>query len=364
MNNDPEREAGDTWKLIPEARRANTSAEQEDAMTALGRPPEPEAPTRRYITWRSVGTAAALLAVGTAVATYRQIERTASVVEVIPPPNGQVYLEEAVSSNTRIMSFNTHGHAERIVGRYLRRAEKEHVTVALMQEVKPSDKLSRRNWYTVPVTAEPLQHGGQGIAAMVYGQRPTDAKQVVFDGTDFVESAIGMLEGAISPIRSTSDGWQEKRAVMAFTIKGKFYNRLKKKFEVKDERIMNTQIAGASKKGQDPLRRQVNIAQFAGLLRVMASNDKDGRPTIICGDLNTPPEKVITRFSNLGFIVPGTRGTMVANETEINDYCGYKPEGLLGMARVRVVKMRHNGKSESDHNAILFGSDGDQTPIE
>lgn len=338
---------------------ASMSVQLAAANIALGRPPEVKRRKRSF--GRKVGAfvcmASVAVVAGAGLMRYSHLQGTVGQTETIPPLHEEdIDAGEAVDGKVRVFDWNIHGKS--LIAKGLRRAEAEDADVANFQEVNGRDIpfLSRPNWYAVAVKAEAVQHGGLFNVSFVRGQKPTEITTETFDGTTERQSAECSLVSIGSPLRSISDCWQEKRAALAFTIKEKFFNRETGEYEMKDIRIINGQIAGASQQGRDPIRKKVHIEQFDRLMRFVSRNNKDGRPTIACGDMNSPPEKVITRFSSLSFIVPGSRGTMVANKEEINDYCAYAHAGILGMARVRNIKL--NG---SDHYPIILGANGDQT---
>jgi endonuclease/exonuclease/phosphatase family metal-dependent hydrolase len=161
------------------------------------------------------------------------------------------------------------------------------------------------------------------------------------DGPGFLSGIIYTIPGlrqdvaqAKTDFKNTKKPWKSDRSAIALTVgigQGSGSSGI---------RIINSHIDG------DP---RVHNKQFSKLTSFIKNQSKEGRPTIFCGDLNSPPEIVIPAMAEIGFITPQTGSTQIPPKSNVLDYCSYTTSETLGLANVKVLDKPH-----TDHYPMLI----------
>jgi exonuclease III len=258
-----------------------------------------------------------------------------------------------------MVSWNMHGEAAKKALQIGKIAKKYSVDVFALQEVNAQDAEALRSenpgWNVAEVIAEPIQHDGYGDVLMSR-DAPTDIKKVVFDGTSIWQSITGVAYGAArdmtnldTSMQDAKEGWQEKRAAIAFTVHTRFNGSLK------DVRVVTSHILHIYNPEEgDSTMHQLHDTQFSNLLKFVSDNKKDGRPMVFGGDLNDRYENVQTAFLNIGLYVADNKTSTLTNYNEVIDHFAYDEEGVLGEGVERVLP------EKTDHYPIEIEFDGNQ----
>lgn len=297
--------------------------------------------------------AVALAAVGGALVVAQPFDKTGKVgsykpANPLPPENDDL---------PSMASWNMHSETTDHLGDIEKIIKKEGADVMALQEVHPGQLKDLKDnfprWYLSYVIADGRSKpagGGNHANVLMTRQKPRDVKAAKIEGSGNIESVWERVEGFvidaasardyisekdkkpdIESLKNTRDKVQEHRTVLAVTIKVGKQDR-------KDVRVMTGHIAG---------HRSVHAGQFNQLIEIIKDEDKDGRPTVFCGDINASPREVIPRFARLGgFIVDRTPSTSDSGKTL--DYCAYNEAGFLGLGNTRVLK-----EYMTDHHPIV-----------
>jgi endonuclease/exonuclease/phosphatase family metal-dependent hydrolase len=305
-----------------------------------------------------LGAVALVTAAGAAFAVIQPFDKTGKVSSYEPanplPPN--------IDDTFRVASWNMHSDTTEHVGKIKEIIKEYDTDVMALQEVQPEEvqKLAGNfpRWHLSYVIADGRSKpagGGNHANVLMTRQPPQDVKAVKIEGSGNVESVWERLEGFvidaasardyvsgdpeqaeneepdIESLKNTRNKVQEHRAALAVTIKAG-------KQDKRDVRIITGHIAGL---------KTVHDGQREQLIKFIKDNDKDGRPTVFCGDLNASQREIIPKFARLGgFIVDRTSSTSDSGKTL--DYCAYNEAGFLGLGDTKVLK-----KYMTDHHPIV-----------
>lgn len=290
----------------------------------------------------------------------------------------QTEVRPVIDDNLVVASWNMHNETADKIKALRKLIKVEGPDVVALQEVNSEDAKELHeefsSWhieYALADSRQEFQDGGYGNLLMTR-QIPKDVKIKPIDGTSPVQTAKGIITGTIkdtpgfvthimgedkaeacqqntqqsSEVESTIlcgekqpvfkdaiAGWQEQRAAEAITIKTQVDNKLQ------DARIITGHISG---------NHSVHDKQLQEWMGFIKDNTKEGRITVVCGDFNSPPEKIIQRAAKeLGYYIPVTDSTSSTNEATI-DYCGFYTGGLEGIGNTKVIK-----KQKTDHHPII-----------
>lgn len=303
-----------------------------------------------------------------------QLDKSGTLREYDPIAQGN----PDIDNEARIISWNMHNETESKIKSLKKIIKKEHPDAIALQEVNSSDayKLHQtfNKWYiryALADSRQEFQDGGYGNVLMTT-QMPKEVKIKPIDGSSYVETAGNVIAGTVKdssrfvtniikedsaqacqensqkaslseetaactegkPIFSdAAAGWQEQRAAEALTIKIRVGD------ELEDMRIITGHISG----NQSIHDKQLN--EWMGFIK---DNTKKESTTVVCGDFNTEPEKIIPKAAGeLGYYIPTTDSTSSTHNATI-DYCGFYNGKFEGLGKTQVLK-----KFKTDHHPII-----------
>jgi len=234
----------------------------------------------------------------------------------------------------------------------------------LLQEVTKDDTQVLNNdryfgaWHVTFALGDIKQHlpdGGYGNAILTR-QKPRDISKKVLPGSSMIDTAAHAYAGvgedaianvvktiknqAFSPtISNTKDALQESRVAVAETVTFNFFDR------PVDIRFANSHIAGVAENANPA----VHDTQYDGLFAFLEDNVSSKRPTIFCGDLNSPQQSYVYSLIDARLRpVPNDEPTTLGGRNI--DVCASSNggNGVLGLSEdLRIVRGLH-----SDHYAI------------
>ncbi len=290
----------------------------------------------------AIGSATLIGAIGIGKAAWEVKDQSGEHTVYPPKQLGQV----AVNNRLGLLSWNMHNETRWRIGEIEEIATQQELDVIALQEVNAKDakrlQISTEGWYVTYAMADAktnFQSGGFGNVIMTR-QRPKDIQTRPIDGTSYIQSVLGTVEGlfvdvanAETSLENAADGSQEDRVALAMTINSRDGDK-----DI-ETRFITAHIASNREVGYIYGHQKIHKSQMSELKDFIKDNLRKGRPTFVCGDLNAPPEEVIPWFRSMDFTVVRTDPTFAGGRQTL-DYCAYNPgaEGLLTLENGRVMK--------------------------
>lgn len=298
--------------------------------------------------WRRLAaktTAVGTLVMGAAFGYWNYFDRSEEYVKY-PSSGDQPAQEDGVLT---IGGYNLHGQGARLSDQIWRlmNDKQYRLDVLAVQEITSDDaailheEFPKLNIiYKLADARRKRDQGGQGNALITW-ETPTNIRAKTIDGNGFLdtvlESATGFgqdVANADTEIPNTKGGFQEKRSLIAATIK------LHIAGQVIPIRIATGHIIGSG-------FTETHDRQLKQIMDFAADNADKGMPFFAEADFNDGCEQIITAAAQKGLISPETMPTLVNSNSTV-DHFVYNPGNEFGLADTKVVKMKG-----SDHWPVI-----------